>query len=359
MTLATGVTRNHAAIPALDGFRALAILIVMLSHIGLQHIVPGQFGVTLFFFLSGYLITTLLRREIEAEGGIDFRRFYLRRAVRILPPMYVTIAFIAILSLAGVVHRINLVGLPYDFLFLTNYFPISGIPIGLWSLAVEEHFYIFYPMIMSLLLRRSLRPATIGMVLAGFCVAILLWRIHLVQSEGFIAERTYYSSDTRIDSIIYGCLLAVLVNPLRHLGIPATMSLPQWALFVAALGIVLLTFVYRGPFFRETFRYSLQGIALLPIFYFAIRFHDNAVFRHLNSHWMVKLGVWSYAIYLIHQIVIYFIGANFPRISTIPLLLLPIALCISIGYAVAVDRLVDTYFRKLRQRYRSHAVAVV
>src|SRR5690606_15066592 len=70
-------------IPTLDGFRAIAIIVVMLSHVGLERYAPGQFGVTLFFFLSGYLITTLLRRELDRHGRVSFAGFYLRRAVRI------------------------------------------------------------------------------------------------------------------------------------------------------------------------------------------------------------------------------------------------------------------------------------
>ena len=81
-------------IPSLDGIRAIAVLIVFLSHVGLPYI-PGGFGVTIFFFLSGYLITTLLRREYERSNRIDFKKFYMRRVLRILPPFYVVL-FLAI-----------------------------------------------------------------------------------------------------------------------------------------------------------------------------------------------------------------------------------------------------------------------
>src|ERR1700716_896812 len=88
-------------IPSLDGVRALAFLIVFISHAGLKDLVPGGFGVTIFFVLSGYLITSLLRVEVERYGEIDIRSFYLRRAFRILPMLYLTLTVAILLGLAG------------------------------------------------------------------------------------------------------------------------------------------------------------------------------------------------------------------------------------------------------------------
>ena len=98
----TAETKRGFHIPSLDGIRALSILIVFLSHAGLSHIVPGTFGVTVFFFLSGYLITTLLRREYEKHGRICFGFFYMRRAFRILPPLYLILATTVLLAVVGV-----------------------------------------------------------------------------------------------------------------------------------------------------------------------------------------------------------------------------------------------------------------
>ena len=124
-------------------------------------------------------------------------------------------------------------GLAAQLLYFANYYglffdPGNTIPYGtgiLWSLAVEEHFYIFYPLFMTLLLGSAYRPRTIAILLGLGCLFVLAWRIHLVQSPVFVSERTYYSSDTRIDSIIDGCLLAILVNPLRELRRADNMSL--------------------------------------------------------------------------------------------------------------------------------------
>src|SRR5262249_19232617 len=283
--------RHPETIPSLDGIRAISVLFVVVSHAGFGDIVPGGFGVTVFFFLSGYLITTLMLREFKRHGEISIFNFYARRCFRLFPPLFVTLVVAYCLVASGYLPGgITPMGLLSQLLYFANYYGIffdSGntIPAGtgiLWSLAVEEHFYIFYPMFMGLLLRWSPRPTTIVIILICFCAAILFWRIHLVQSAGFFTNRTYYASDTRIDSIIYGCLMAVSINPLKDLGVSERMSLSQWILLATAIAILLGTVVYRSTFFRETFRYTLQGIALLPVFYFAIRFHDNTIFRHLN-----------------------------------------------------------------------------
>src|ERR1700676_4428869 len=89
--------RNSTHIPSLDGIRAIAALLVFIAHAGLEDRVPGGFGVTIFFFLSGYLITTLLRTEYATCGRINLKNFYIRRAYRIWPPMYIALALAAVM----------------------------------------------------------------------------------------------------------------------------------------------------------------------------------------------------------------------------------------------------------------------
>jgi peptidoglycan/LPS O-acetylase OafA/YrhL len=352
--------RTAQVIPSLDGMRALSVLIVVLGHSGLEVLVPGGLGVTIFFFLSGYLISTLMLAEHEGTGGINVLNFYRRRVFRLMPPLLVSLAIAYGLTYAGLLSgTITSPGLAAQVLYFANYYglffdPGNTIPDGtgiLWSLAVEEHFYIFYPLLMSLLLGAALRSRTIGTLLAIACLVVLAWRIYLVYSPHFLAERTYYASDTRIDSIIYGCILAVVMNPMRQLRRPSIMSLAQWAILAIAIGTLLLTLLYRDPTFRETFRYSIQGLALMPIFFFAVRYSDNPLFRLLNLPWAVTLGTYSYAIYLIHYVVIRLIAKNVPAIAAESFFLFPTALLISIVFAAAVERFVDPYFRQLRRRY--------
>jgi peptidoglycan/LPS O-acetylase OafA/YrhL len=347
-------------IPSLDGIRAISVLLVVLGHSGLEALVPGGLGVTIFFFLSGYLISSLMLAENERTGEINILNFYARRMFRLMPPLFLSLAIAYGMTYVGLLPGgITSTGLVAQLFYFANYYglffdPGHTIPDGtgiLWSLAVEEHFYIFYPLFMTLLLGRALRPRTIGTLLGIGCLVVLAWRIHLVQSPEFVPDRTYYASDTRIDSIIYGCLLAVVINPLRQFHRHERMSVGHWVIMAIAVGTLLLTLLYRDPKFRETLRYSLQGLALMPLFYFAVRFSNHQLFRHLNSPWAIMLGTYSYAIYLIHFVVIRSIAANAPTIAAKSFILFPIALLISIAYAAAIDRFVDPYFRRLRRRY--------
>src|SRR3954447_14498911 len=99
-----GTTAAEFHIPSLDGIRAVSFAIVFVAHAGWGHIVPGGFGVTVFFFLSGYLITTLLRLEAEERGQIGMKQFYVRRVLRILPPFYTVLTLAALLTALGVLH---------------------------------------------------------------------------------------------------------------------------------------------------------------------------------------------------------------------------------------------------------------
>ena len=146
-------------IPSLDGIRALAVGLVFAAHAGAGNISPGPLGVTIFFFLSGYLITTLLRMEFEKTGSISLRNFYLRRAFRILPPLYLVLAAAYGLTLLGLLgaQKLRLGACLSQVFFFRDYQILSsgwdgsqtGRPLGtgsLWSLAVEEHFYILFPL---------------------------------------------------------------------------------------------------------------------------------------------------------------------------------------------------------------------
>lgn len=353
-------SKHLKAIPSLDGIRAISVLIVVLAHSGFEA-VPGGLGVTIFFFLSGYLITTLMLEEHKRTGQLDILKFYARRMFRLMPPLLVTLAIVYGLTYAGLVRGgITASGLAAQLLYFANYYGIffdtgNTIPEGtgvLWSLAVEEHFYIAYPIIMSLLLYRNIKPFQIAMLLGIVCIVVLAWRAHLVQSPNFTFYRTYYASDARIDSIIYGCILAVIANPMRRSNRVEKMSPAQWAILAVAHGCLLVTLLHRETSFRETLRYSLQGLALMPIFYFAIRHSNNQLFRHLNSSLALRLGTYSYAIYLIHHVIIYMITNNFPTIAAKPIILFPVTLLFSIAYAAAIDRFVDGFFRQLRHKYR-------
>ena len=280
-------------IPALDGLRASAIIIVVLSHMGFGHIVPGGFGVTVFFALSGYLITTLLREELRKTGTIDLMQFYVRRAIRILPPMYLAISLAVALSFIGLSSdAFTLENIWTDFLFLTNYANVfrshSSIAIPLWSLDIEEHFYLAFPLF--LLITSRTRKV---LYLVVCCALVLFLRLNLVDDHG---SAIYYWTHTRIDSILYGCVLALWKNPIDY---DRPKEIIHWSRLGVGLALIVPTFIIRDPVFRETFRYSLQGIGLMLVFSFCIQ-DRGLIFSLLYNRLMVWIAAISYSLYLVH-----------------------------------------------------------
>ena len=209
-------------IPSLDGLRTLSFAVVFAAHAGLYYVVPGGFGVTVFFFLSGFLITTLLRLEFDKTGSVSLRKFYVRRALRILPPFYLVLfvasALVALGAVAGPVEPRAVLA---QSLHYANYFIIGhgsgGFAPGTavyWSLAVEEHFYLLFPLLYLSLRKRGVSAAGQALTLGALCVVILGWRCLLVYGLHSSVDRTYVASDTRFDSILFGCMLAVFGNPM-------------------------------------------------------------------------------------------------------------------------------------------------
>ena len=362
MTTRTVARGQSFDVPALDGIRALSVLLVFVAHAGLGDRVPGGFGVTVFFFLSGYLITTLLRLEADWLGRISLRDFYLRRALRILPPMYLVLLAAIAATLAGVLPgSISVAVTAIQAVHLSNYYSIvrgwDGLAPGTaiyWSLAVEEHFYLMFPLTYIVLRRYMGTARRQGAILALVCFGVLAWRVLLVFGFGASTDRTYIATDTRIDSILFGCILAIYGNPaLDDSRVPERAW--KWALFPLAVVGLLISFLVRDPRFQETVRYSLQGLALFPLFVVAIRYPAWGPFRILTIPLIRYVGVLSYAIYLIHQIVIFVVYAHLPAH---PVVQGAIALAISVSLALVVHVLVERPCAGLRRKLaRIHRTA--
>jgi peptidoglycan/LPS O-acetylase OafA/YrhL len=309
-------------IPSLDGLRAISFLFVFAAHTGLQRLVPGGFGVTIFFFLSGYLITSLLRSEYARTGAINLRHFWMRRVLRILPPFYlVLIAAITGTLIFDPPGTLSGRGVAAELLHVSNYWiaahGYAGIPNGTgvyWSLAVEEHFYLLFPWLYVLMQKLDLSRRNQALILWGLCAAVLLWRCVLVFEWHVPTDRTYLATDTRIDSILFGCALAVWRNPVLD---SPELNEHRWRVVWVplALAIFLGCLLYRGPGFRETLRYSLQGIALTGVFTAMIRYPRWLIFRLFNNRVAEFLGSLSYSMYLIHFTLITATAAVLPHLS--------------------------------------------
>lgn len=353
----TTMRPKNLHIPSLDGLRALSFFIVFMAHAGLTGIlpgIPGGFGVTVFFFLSGFLITTLIRVERQTTGRVSIRHFYMRRALRILPPFYLILLLACALTAAQVLPGDLRVGpVAAQALHVSNYWFIfqggDGVPAGTvpyWSLAVEEHFYLIFPLLylgLSRFLSRRHQAAALWLLCGMVCV----WRCALVLGAGVPEDRTYMASDTRFDSILFGCALAVGLNPV--LDEPRGRdALWKWVLLPAGIALLFVTFLYRAPWFRETIRYTLQGIALTPVFVAAIRFPRWLPFRLLNAKPVAFLGVLSYTLYLGHQVALMGVHFWLPDLGRGKLALLSFAIALAV--ALAIHRFIEKPLARLRHR---------
>jgi peptidoglycan/LPS O-acetylase OafA/YrhL len=337
--------REAFYIPSLDGLRAAAVLLVFAAHSGLPVPIPGNFGVTIFFFLSGYLITTLLRMELERTGGIKLGAFYLRRALRILPPFLVVLVGASAVTMAGALEGAVKPGaFLAQLLQLNNYYIVSqgwwdGRAPGtwvFWSLSVEEHFYLLFPFVFTLLWHRLPIARQRFVALGALCAIVLLWRCLLVFALDAPKDRTYVATDTRIDSILFGCMLAVFGNPMLD-STRIGERWWKWALLPLGVAGLVISFAVKSPQFLETFRYSLQGLALFPVFVVAVRYPTWSLFRLLNVRWVKFVGVLSYALYLLHPTVIFGVQKwlKWPLgVQAVVALALSLALALAIYYAV-------------------------
>jgi peptidoglycan/LPS O-acetylase OafA/YrhL len=320
MTADAGASGSSHRIPSLDGIRAISFMIVFGSHVFGGTLIPGDLGVTVFFFLSGFLITTLLRVEFEKRGEISLRRFWLRRALRILPPVYVVVgvatALAAYIDPSGAVYAPNVAG---ELFFYANYQQIHNLRhpaepgLGVvWSLAVEEQFYLLFPLLYVAARKWGMARSRQVWILGALCAAVLAWRCVLVMSLHADSERVFYATDTRIDSILFGCILALWRNP--ALDDAPRAPLPIDCLYLSvALAVILLCAYSRGTVFTDTLCFSLEGLGLMVIFTGAVRFHRAPPFRTLGFRPLVYLGTLSYSLYLVHDVILRAIYARHPH----------------------------------------------
>ncbi|WP_345801553.1 acyltransferase [Microbacterium sp. AZCO] len=354
MPHAGAVTAGKFEIPSLNGLRALAILLVVWGHAELPYrLIRESTGVTIFFFLSGYLITTLLRREYDRFERVSIRDFYLRRVFRIFPPLYIVLAVAVVLSLTQVIaNAMTGWGIFASFGFWANYYIIyagrDGLPGGmnaLWSLAVEEHFYLVFPLLY-IALRRWVRTRWgQGAILIALCLAIMVWRTYLF-TQGASVDRIYLATDTRADAILWGSVLAIVANPAY--GEVRTPRRPWLLTPVLLAGALVVYLVSRTDnSFGMTVGYTIQSIALAAVFIPLILAPRSVIGRILNLRAVAWVGIISYSIYLIHRPAL-IIAQEYLPIPQLQAAVVGIAVTVLLSWAMLV--FVERPFGRLRRR---------
>lgn len=335
-------------LPDLDGLRAIAVGLVFIGHTHTLPRFPASFGVTLFFVLSGFLITTLLRLERARTGGNSLRNFYIRRLLRINPPLYATLLLIGVLVALGINPQVpDALGVAAQALFFSNYMPDFGIRGGLqtplWSLAVEEHFYLVFPSLFVLAMRRG-TPARLALGCAFACLAVLAIRLFNVVVLG-VVEANGFWTHTRIDSILFGCILALWSNPVLD-------ERPAWRAgnrqAALAVIVILASFAPAPPVIREGMRYTLQSAALVVLFNWLLQ-GRAVVAPFLRNPLVQRLGLWSYSFYLLHYAVIGSLRHIMPGLPVAAFVAL--SFLITCGLCEAMLRLVERPAARLRRRF--------
>lgn len=299
---------SSGIVQSLDGVRAVSVLIVLIGHLMLPVSLVGisALGLKIFFFLSGFLITRLLFAEAKTYGRIALGHFYFRRLLRLYP---VILVYLAVCAAVAAARRqpIDPLDVASVFLYFVNYRVIYYEHVGgaftlpvpmLWSLSIEEHFYLLAPLALVLL---SARARLMLLVAGGICVVSLALRLFYAHSQPGIVDtlELYWRSETRFDCIAFGVALSCLTEFSKGRQIIA--HLASRRAFIAGVLLLLASFSIRDNYFQNTWRFTVQGLALFPIIS-GVVFGEpfpriNAL---LNTRALVWIGALSYSLYVWH-----------------------------------------------------------
>ena len=393
-TEAPGVTAGSAHLqgssgtgrsPELDGLRGLAILLVMANNYydgptggGMESLLyhlskSGWIGVDLFFVLSGFLITGILCDTREAPGY--FRYFYARRVLRIFPLYYgFLLVWTMLLAWSPVFTTAQRHGWQANqwwyWLYLANLHigfasgPTPGEPTVFWSLAVEEQFYLLWPLVVAHLSRARLQAACLGLM----AIAVLLrvtW--HVAEPAIGSSETLYFLTPTRMDALATGALLAVLAREP-----PQWVRLARWAGPLAAgLTILLLTWLVSTRGLRkedpvmQTLGYTLIALAAGSWLLLGLVAPARSLLKRLYTHPVLRFFGWySYGIYVWHELV-YHLSRDIPWVIHPPRWLgsgVPASLAvwtlltgITTGVAVVSWHGYERHFLRLKSHFGYHA----
>jgi peptidoglycan/LPS O-acetylase OafA/YrhL len=301
-----------AHLDSLDGVRGVAVLTVMLYHARIGSFRGGFLGVDIFFVLSGFLITGLLFREWEQTGSVGLKRFYLRRALRLLPALLVLLLLALALPRVftprledGQSPRLWLAALA-SISYASNWvraFDLTDMSFlqHTWSLGIEEQFYTLWPLGLLLLLKaRNCRLACITVVCAGIIGSAVLRAVRWEGRESLL--RDYYSLETRLDALLIGCLLALLLSwdLIPRTGRWIAVIRASAIASVAALAVMINRAEYSGP---ATYHWLLFVAALCvgSVLLHLVHSPSRAMEAVLTVPALVWLGRISYGVYLWHS----------------------------------------------------------
>lgn len=346
--------------PALDGLRGLAILLVLVGHVvGFNG--AGLVGVLLFFVLSGYLITSILLKEVDLRGGVDLRAFYVRRALRLLPALALLLVLLVLLSLLGVTRSapsLVLRGSLQAMFYVTDF--VLGLNLEftpelahLWTLAVEEQFYSLWPIVIVLLLSgsRARRMRVLGWMLAASVLLRLLTVLVGMRQDWF-----FYALPT----CWFECLLAGALLAVRGVGSdrsPPARPKGRQAATALCWGLILVAALHPATFLSPiTYVLGIPALtaAALGLVACACALDGGMTKRALSTASLRWLGQHSYGLYLYNSTAILVVGQwAGPGLGSRAL-----GAGLALGLAVMSRRSVEVPALRLKGRLRAVATEV-
>jgi len=349
-------------IPGLDVLRAIAVLLVLINHsesfwAGPILLANGGLGVEIFFVLSGFLITSMLLDELHQTRTVRLGAFFQRRAARLLPVFYLYL-LVGLAYLAAKHKPIPWGAVASSSVYVLNYFQaFTGAPTHFlshcWSLAVEEQFYLLWPIALAYFCRHQWKlPHTIMVLI----LMVWVYRATLQLTGTAPDEYLYRALDTRADHLLIGCLLATLLRK------------PSWQARIDRLGrsamvrpaLVLLLIgsgsLHASTDYKYVIGYALEPMliaTLIPLTILTAGAHPPTLWsRLLNARLLILTGQASYGVYLFHQLIMHPARTAAEHLTHQPL----ISIALSIAFVIMVAHLSFTYLENpLRQRLRPKA----
>ena len=316
------MTNNKSKyLPSIDSLRALAVLAVIIYHVDVNYLPGGFLGVDLFFVLSGYLISSLIIKEYKKTGSLNLYNFYIRRARRLLPAVYfmITVVLVVMVMFNGVLLKKSHLDAIFGYIYSSNWWYIfhkldyfdsfgSQSPFKhLWSLAIEEQFYMIFPLLFLLInrkkkdkdgfykLNRNFLYVILGVILVSLIAHIILFDINNI-------SRIYFGTDTRAFSLLVGVVGAILY-PMDKLNTKIT---PQENLVYSVVSLIsiaaLITImIYTSEYNTWLYRGGFLLVAILGIIIIISSGKQHTVMAKLLSFKpVVFIGKISYSLYLWH-----------------------------------------------------------
>ena len=308
-------------LPSIDSLRALAVLAVIIYHVDVNYLPGGFLGVDLFFVLSGYLISSLIIKEFRKTGTVNLYNFYIRRARRLLPAVYfmITVGLVVMVLFNEVLLRKSHLDAIFGYIYSSNwwyifhkldYFDSFGAQSPfkhLWSLAIEEQFYMIFPLLFLLVngkkkskdgtykLNKNFLYVVLGLILVSLIAHILLFDINNI-------SRIYFGTDTRAFSLLVGVVGAILYPMERlHSKVTPQQNMIYSVVSLASIATLITVMVYTSEYNTWLYRGGFLLVAILGLIVIISSGKQHTLMSKLLSFKpIVFIGKISYSLYLWH-----------------------------------------------------------